>query len=222
MKVLIIIPAFNESNNIARLAREIEDLGYDYLIINDCSTDRTAEILDDEKLKHIDLPVNLGLAAVTQVGFKYAAEKEFDCAIVIDGDGQHPPQYIEKVISKIGEGYDYVIGSRFLEKDKMWNMRMVGSRLISFVIKIKTGKTFTDPTSGMRATGKKTLSEFATGMNFIAEPDALTYLLKRKLKICEVQVDMVDRDGGESYFSNPIKSIKFMFNVVMSILFIQW
>ncbi|MEF9892027.1 MAG: glycosyltransferase family 2 protein [Anaerorhabdus sp.] len=221
MRVLIIIPAFNESENICELAREIEALDYDYIIINDCSTDLTAKILDDNNLNHIDLPINLGLAAVTQVGFNYANDKNYDCAIVIDGDGQHPPKYIEKVVLKITEGYDYVIGSRFLEKKKNWSMRMIGSRLISFAIRLKTRRRFTDPTSGMRATGRNTLMEFSKSMNFIAEPDALTYLLKKKLRVCEVQVDMNERDEGESYFSNPFKSIKFMFNILMSIIFIQ-
>ncbi|MEA4821269.1 MAG: glycosyltransferase family 2 protein [Erysipelotrichales bacterium] len=219
MKTLIIIPAFNEAKNIPNLINKIAELNYDYLIINDCSTDNSAQLLDQKALNHLDLPINLGLASVTQMGFKYAADNDYDCAIVIDGDGQHPPFYINTVVQKISDGYDYAIGSRYVECRKPWTLRMIGSRIISLVIRLKTGQHVSDPTSGMRALGKKTLIEFSKNMNFIAEPDALTYILKKKLSVCEVQVSMVDRDEGNSYFENPIRTTKFMINVIMSILF---
>lgn len=219
MKTLIIIPAYNEAKNIPNLINKIAELSYDYLIINDCSTDESAFILDKEMLCHLDLPINLGLASVTQVGFKYAAENNYDCAIVIDGDGQHPPIYIESIIQKISEGFDYAIGSRYFKIDKPWTLRMIGSRILSFAIKLKTGKKISDPTSGMRALGKKTILEFSENMNFIAEPDAVTYVLRKKLSVCEVQVSMEERDEGISYFASPIRTLKFMTNVLMSILF---
>lgn len=221
MRTLIIIPAFNEAKNIPNLMMKIGELKHDYLIINDCSTDNSYELFDSLNVNHLDLPINVGLASVTQMGFKYAADHEYDCAIVIDGDGQHPPKYIDSILAKIEEGYDYAIGSRFLNEKKPWSMRMLGSRLICAVLKLKTGKTITDPTSGMRALGKKALIAFADNMNFIAEPDALAYILKNKMSFCEVQVNMLERNQGESYFANPLKSIKFMFNVIVSILFVQ-
>lgn len=222
MKTLIIIPAFNESANIPNLQPKVAALGFDYLIINDCSTDNSGELLDSQNLNHLDLPINLGLAAVTQVGFKYAVDNGYECAVIIDGDGQHPPNYIEELIEKVRDGYDYVIGSRFLQSKKPWSMRMIGSRLLSSAILLKTGKKFTDPTSGMRALGRNVLIDFADGMNFIAEPDALTHIIKKKFKVCEIQVSMEDRLEGESYFSNPFKSIKFMFSVLISIILLQW
>lgn len=221
MKTLIIIPAYNEQDNIDSLIKDITSYGYDYLIINDCSKDSTAEILDKNKYKHLDLPINVGLAGVTQIGFKYAFDNDYDCVVNIDGDGQHQPSYVHSLIQEIENGYDYVVGSRFVVKKKPMTLRMIGSRLICLAIKIKTRKNVTDPTSGMRALGRKTIEKFSKSMNFYAEPDALSYLLKKGYKVKEVQVEMKERENGVSYFSNPFKSIYFMIAILLSILFTQ-
>lgn len=221
MKTLIIIPAFNEALNIENLIKKIQLLPYDYLIINDCSTDNTSKILDERQLNHLDLPINMGLAGVTQMGFRYAVEHGYDSSIIIDGDGQHPPVYIEKLIDELHKGYDYVVGSRYLSEKKPWTSRMIGSRFICLAIQLTTGRKVTDPTSGMRALGKNVLESFAENMNFIAEPDALAYLLRNDYQVGEIQVSMDEREAGESYFSNPLLSIKFMTNVLLSILMIQ-
>lgn len=113
------------------------------------------------------------------------------------------------------------MGSRFKDIGKPWSLRMLGSRILSFIIYLKTGRMITDPTSGMRAMGKEVIREFSENLNFIAEPDALTYILRRRYKVEEVQVNMDNRENGESYFSNPLRSIKFMFNSIISILFLQ-
>ncbi len=221
MKTLIIIPAYNEVMNVPKLVEELNELNYDYIVINDCSTDDSAKVYSLNNISHLDLPLNLGLASVTQVGFKYAMDNDYDCAIVVDGDGQHLPIYIQPLIEKIGEGYDYAIGSRFLTKKRPWSMRMLGSRILTMAIRLKTGRRVSDPTSGMRAMGRSVMEEFANGMNFIAEPDALCHLLRKKRKVCEVQVSMEERQGGESYFASPMKSIQFMYNVLISIMFVQ-
>lgn len=222
MKVLIIVPAYNEEKNIPMLVKKLESFSYDYLIINDCSKDNTGKLLDEMRLNHIDLSNNMGLAGVTQVGFKYANDYAYQAAIVIDGDGQHNPDYIGSLLAKIEEGYDYVVGSRFVEKKQPLTMRMLGSRLLKLCIRIKTGAKVTDPTSGMRAVGNKLIAEFAHSMNFVAEPDALAYVLHSKFKVCEVQVEMNDREEGASFFQSPLNTLKFMINVCMSIIFIQW
>ena len=221
MKTLIIIPAFNEQDSIAKLAKEINSYGYDYLIINDCSTDNTAKILDENRFDHLDLPVNLGLAGVTRAGFMYAHDHNYDCVLCIDGDGQHPPVFMSSLIKEIENGHDYVVGSRFIEKKKPLTMRMLGSRLLCFLIKVKTGKSVTDPTSGMRALGKKVIERFDESMNFYAEPDAMCYLLNHGYSVKEIQVEMKERETGESYFVNPFKSIYFMLCEILSIIFIQ-
>lgn len=221
MKTLIIVPAFNEQDNITALTEEITSYGYDYLIINDCSTDNTAKILDDKDFNHLDLPVNLGLAGVTRAGFMYAFDHDYDCVLCIDGDGQHPPAFMFDLIREIENGADYVVGSRFIEKKKPFTLRMLGSRILCLLIKIKTGRTVTDPTSGMRALGRKVIEAFNESMNFYAEPDAMCYLIRHKYNVKEIQVDMKERGAGESYFSNPLKSAYFMMCEILSIVFIQ-
>ena len=221
MRTLIVIPAYNEAENVPELIKNIQKLNYEYLVINDCSQDGSAELYERLKINHLDLSINLGLAAVTQVGFKYAIDYDYDSVIVIDGDGQHPPKYIQTLLDKLNEGYDYVVGSRFKDIGKPWSLRMLGSRILSSIIYLKTGRLMTDPTSGMRAIGKNVVREFSRNLNFIAEPDALTYILRRKYKVVEVQVSMDDRENGVSYFANPLRSIKFMFNSIISILFLQ-
>ena len=190
MKVLIIVPAYNEEKNIPVLIPKIRACGWDYIVINDSSTDGTPELLDRMGYNHLDLTVNAGLAAVTKIGFRYAYENGYDAAMVVDGDGQHPPVYIQQLVSKIEEGYDYVVGSRFVNKKKPVTMRMIGSRLICGAIRMKTGVRVTDPTSGMRALGRRTLKDFAENMNFIAEPDALTYVIRKGYSYGETQVNM--------------------------------
>ena len=221
MKTLIIVPAYNEQDNIASLTNEVAGYGYDYLIINDCSSDDTAKILDDNGFNHMDLPINLGLAGVTRAGFMYAKDHDYDCVMCIDGDGQHPPVFMKKLIDEIENGSDYVVGSRFCDKKKPFSMRMLGSRILCFLIKLKTGRSVSDPTSGMRALGKRVIDKFCESMNFYAEPDAMCYLINHKYNVKEVQVDMKERDGGISYFSNPFKSFYYMLCEILSIIFIQ-
>ena len=221
MKTLVIIPCYNEQDSIVNLIKEIALYGYDYLVINDCSTDNSEKLLIDNNINHLSLPINLGIAGVTQVGFKYAKDNNYDCVINVDGDGQHLPEYMHSLISEIENGYDYVVGSRFVSEKKPWSFRMIGSRILCALIKLKTGKTVSDPTSGMRALGKKVIDEFSNSMNFYAEPDALCHIIHSGLKAKEVQVTMKERQTGQSYFQNPFKSIYYMLAEILSILLIQ-
>lgn len=218
----MIIPAFNEEENIEKVVEKIKSYGYDYLVINDCSSDNTASILKKNKYNHLDLSVNVGLAGVTRIGFMYGYDNDYDCIINVDGDGQHPVDKVNLLVEEIEKGYDYVVGSRFVNDKKPFSLRMIGSRLICGLIKLKTGKTVYDPTSGMRALGRKVIEEFSKGMNYYAEPDALCHILKKGYKVKEVQVEMLERQGGVSYFASPFKTIKYMVAEILSILFVQW
>lgn len=221
MNTLVVIPAYNEEDNIEVLVNDVRRYDIDYLVINDCSSDRTSEILNEKNIEHLDLPINLGIAGVTRVGFNYAFDNGYDCVICIDGDGQHLPAYMDYLVKEIENGSDYVVGSRFIDKKKPWTLRMLGSRILCLLIRLKTGKMVTDPTSGMRALGKKVIDEFHRSMNFYAEPDALCYLLNRGYEVKEVQVEMKDREAGVSYFANPFKSVYYMLCEILSIVFIQ-
>ena len=190
MKVLIIIPAYNEEESIEKVINNLKQnySQYDYVIINDGSHDHTSEICHKNKYKIIDLPVNLGLTGAFQTGLKYAYKKGYDYAIQFDADGQHLPEYIPAMVDKIEEGYDMVIGSRFVEKPKPRSLRMLGSRVISTAIKITTGVHIADPTSGMRLFNKTLIREFAENINYEPEPDTVSFLIK--------QGEMCIRDRG--------------------------
>lgn len=221
MRVLVIVPAHNEEKNLPFLIPEIQRLGWASLIINDCSTDGTADLLDKMGWLHLDLTVNAGLAKVTQMGFRYAAEHDYDAAVVVDGDGQHPPKYIASLLQEVENGYDYVVGSRYVSEKKPVSMRMIGSRWLCHLIRLKTGTRVTDPTSGMRAMGRKVICEFADNMNYIAEPDALVHLIRKHYRFKEVQVHMEERTEGVSYFMSPWRSAHYMWDTIISILFLQ-
>ena len=224
MKTLIIIPAYNESGNIERVVNNLRDNypQFDYVIINDGSKDNTAEICRKCGFNLIDLPVNLGLAGAFQTGMKYALQNDYDAAIQFDGDGQHRPEYIEKMEAEmVSSGADIVIGSRFVTEKKPFSPRMAGSRLISLLILLTTGRHLKDPTSGMRLYGRKVLKEFADKPNYGPEPDTIAYLLNRNCTVKEVQVVMDERIAGTSYLSF-MSSMHYMLRICLSILFVQW
>lgn len=222
MKVLIIIPAYNEQDNIVNTIHDISSTleTCDYLVINDCSTDNTANILDENHFNHIDLPVNLGLSGAVQAGYKYAYINGYDCAVQFDGDGQHEAKFIPEMIQKIENGADIVIGSRFLNKKKDLSLRMIGSRILTFLIKMKTHKTITDPTSGMRMLNRKMLFDYAYTMNRDPEPDTLVLQFRHNAKIEEIQVSMKPRLGGASMYNQLWPSAKYMISMILSIIFL--
>lgn len=222
MKVLLIIPAYNEALNIEKTVKDItENTNYEYVIINDCSKDNTKEICEKNHFNMLSLPINYGLTSGIQLGMKYAYQNDYDIVIQFDGDGQHEAKYLKKLVDKVeDEKYDVVIGSRFVEKKKPFSMRMLGSRLISFSIKLTTFKKIKDPTSGMRAYGPRAIREFIINNSLTPEPDTLVYMLKKGLTVTEVQVEMKNREFGESYLK-PLKSIKYMANMILSIIFIR-
>lgn len=220
--VLVIIPAYNEQDNIKRVVDNLIQNypQYDYVVVNDGSKDDTKKICIENGYRLLDLPVNLGLAGGFQAGMKYAYQKGYDYAIQFDADGQHRPEYIEPIVKKMDEGYDIVIGSRFVEKKKDSSLRMIGSRLISFAIKLTTGIKINDPTSGMRMYNKAMIKECAMNINYGPEPDTVSFLLKNGAKVAEVQAEMDERIAGESYL-NAINSIKYMIRMMISIVVIQ-
>lgn len=223
MRILIIIPAYNEALNIERVVDNLIQNypQYDYVVVNDGSKDDTAEICKRRKYNLIDLPVNLGLTGAVQAGMRYAVKKNYDAAIQFDGDGQHRPEYIEKLAKELVlSGAEIVIGSRFVSKKKEHTLRMMGSNILALVIKISTGFKMTDPTSGMRMFGKNVLKKFACDMNYGPEPDTISYLIKQGIEVKEVQVEMDERIAGESYL-NLVRSMKYMILMCFSIVFIQ-
>lgn len=220
--VLVIIPAYNEQDNIKRVVDNLIQNypQYDYVVVNDGSKDNTKAICRENDYRLLDLPVNLGLAGGFQAGMKYAYQKGYDYAIQFDADGQHRPEYIEDIVKKMDEGFDIVIGSRFVMKKKEVSLRMLGSRLISTAIRLTTGVKIKDPTSGMRMFNKAMIKECALNINYGPEPDTVSYLVKNGAKVSEVQVEMDERIAGESYL-NLVNSIYYMVRMLISIVVIQ-
>lgn len=222
-RLLIIVPAYNEQENIERVVNNLRDNypEFDYVVVNDGSKDKTLEICKKNKYNYLDMPINIGLSGGVQAGMMYAYEHGYDYAIQFDGDGQHDPKYIGDMVQKMEEGYDVCIGSRFVTQKKPRSLRMLGSNMIEFIIRLTTRKKIKDPTSGMRMFNKDTIKIMAETFDYGPEPDTIAHLIRCGAKICEVQVEMHERIAGESYL-NLRRSIKYMTHMFFSIIFIQW
>ena len=220
---MIVIPAYNEEANIVRVVENLIEHypQYDYVVVNDGSRDHTAALCRQHDFHLIDLPVNLGLAGAFQTGLRYAAENGYDCALQFDADGQHLPRYIAPMLKELEGGADIVIGSRFVTVKKPKSLRMAGSYLISWAIRLTTGKAICDPTSGMRMFNRAMVEEFAQNLNYGPEPDTISYLIKNGATVKEVQVEMGERMAGQSYLTFW-RSVQYMVKMAISILLIQW
>lgn len=222
MRVLVIIPAYNEEeaieNTINNLKKNCPEV--DYVIINDCSKDRTLEICKEKLFNVINLPINLGIGGGVQTGYKYAYNNGYDIAIQMDADGQHNSIYIKDLIKEIENGNDMVIGSRFIEKEgfQSTTIRRIGITLYYKIIKVLTGKTVKDTTSGFRAVNKKIIEKFAKNYPVdYPEPETNAQIAKGNYKIVEIPVKMNERDGGTSSIT-PLKSIYYAIKVGLAVI----
>lgn len=223
-ELLLIIPAYNEAENIARVVDDLRERypEFDYVVVNDGSKDRTAEICRKNGYNFVDYPVNLGLAGAFQGGMKYAVRMGYRYAMQYDGDGQHDPRYIEMMLDAAEKARcDIVIGSRFVSEKKPWTARMLGSRIIGACIRLTTGRRVSDPTSGMRLFNRRMIQILAHQVNYGPEPDTIAFLIRCGAKVQECQVSMNERVAGESYLKFGA-SLKYMIRMCMSILVVQW
>ena len=223
MKKLIIIPAFNEESNIEKTVQSIlrDAPDFDYVIINDCSTDKTREICEANGYNIVNLPINLGIGGAVQTGYKYGYENDYDMAVQVDGDGQHDPEFL-KVMAEhlVQNNLDMVIGSRFIEKKGFQSSktRRIGIVFFSKLIKILTGQLITDPTSGLRMIGRNAMTLFAIDYpRDYPEPESVVAVLRRNMKVAEIPVIMHERQGGVSSISLK-KSVYYMVKVTLAII----
>ena len=231
-KILLIIPAYNEEENILKTYLKIKDYNkknqmcLDIIVINDGSQDNTSRICHDENIPIIDLVRNLGIGGAVQTGYKYALENNYDIAIQFDGDGQHDITYVKEIIKPIlNKEANLVIGSRFIEKNtsefKSSKARRIGINIISKVIFWKTRIKIYDTTSGFRAGDKEVIKLFAlTYPTEYPEPISSVEVIRHKLKIKEVAVNMHERKGGKSSITSW-KKVYYMINVTLSILLMK-
>lgn len=223
MKILIIIPAYNEERNIEPLLNNLLSLKekYDILVVNDASKDATSEIANRRGIKVADLPVNLGIGGAMQTGYLYSYYNNYDIAVQLDGDGQHDPQFLESIIAPIISGKaDMVVGSRFIEKDGFQSTKFRRFGIIFFrkLIFLLTRQIFTDPTSGFRACNRFIIAHFALSYPYdYPEPETLVSICRRGFKLMEVPVVMRDRFSGQSSI-RTFGTIYYMVKVTLAIL----
>ena len=225
-RVLLIVPAYNEQESILSTCRAIMEHsnGYDLIVINDGSTDNTERILDENHIPHIELVENLGIGGAVQTGYKYALENNYDVAVQFDGDGQHDIESVADLVEPILDGEaDMVIGSRFVKKDmdnfKSSAARRAGIKVLSGMIKWKTGKRIYDTTSGFRAAGREVIRLFATEYSSeYPEPISTTSAILNDFKVSELPAKMRSRAGGKSSISGLHTDIYYMVNVFFNII----
>lgn len=224
-RVLVIIPAYNERESILSTVDGIRSLGYDYVVVNDGSTDDTLTICRKNGINVLDLPQNLGIGGAVQAGHKYAQRFGYDIDIQVDGDGQHDPSFIPQLISLIEQGADLAVGSRFLEKTDGFQstlMRRVGITWLSMLLRVFTGERLTDPTSGFRACNKRAIDLFCKSYpNDYPEPESIAHAIRVGLSVRECPVSMRERQGGVSSIG-PLSSIYYMIKVSLAIWITCW
>lgn len=223
LKVLIIIPAFNEEGNIEKVVNNlIENFPqYDYLIVNDGSVDETKQICINNRYRVINLVVNMGIGGAVQTGYRYAKDNNYDIAVQIDGDGQHDVAFLEEMLHPIENGQaDVVIGSRFVEKEGFQSsgVRRIGINFLSILGKILTGVRVKDITSGYRAVNARFIHIFAQDYpSDYPEPEAMVIAAVYGGKILEYPVVMRERISGQSSITLK-KSVYYMFKVTLAMI----
>lgn len=224
-KTLIVIPAYNEQNNIGGVIGDVRAQlpAADILVINDGSVDATSrKARQTAGVKVVDLPCNLGIGGAVQTGFRYARDHGYDYMVQIDGDGQHRPDEVGKLTAAMAAGgCDMVIGSRFLDVRSFrtsWQRRL-GIITFRYLFRLLLGLHITDGTSGFRLYNRKSIAVLARQYaSDYPEPDAIVLLHKHGLAIAEVGVAMRARENGRSSIT-AIKSPYYMAKVTLSIIF---
>jgi glycosyltransferase involved in cell wall biosynthesis len=222
MRVLAVVPAFNEAGGVAGVVRELFDVRpqIDVLVIDDGSSDRTADRAAAAGARVVRLPYNLGIGGAVQTGFRYAVRNGYDAAVQVDGDGQHVPSEIPALLSALGEDRaDVVIGSRFLDRRGYTTSRMrrVGTRVFSLVNSLVLRQTVTDNTSGFRAFNRKALLFLADHYpQDYPEPESVVLLGRNGFRLREIPVRMRERGHGRSSISS-LKAVYYMVKVLLAI-----
>lgn len=221
-KILVIIPAYNEEKNISNVADNlIQNYTYDFLIVNDCSCDKTETICKEKNYNYISFCTNLGIGGGVQTGYQYAVWHNYDYTVQLDGDGQHNPKYIDAMLNDlIAKKYDMVIGTRFIEKQGFQSslMRRLGIKIINALIGFCCKLKITDATSGFRVCNKRMTAFFAENYaQDYPEPEAIVAAVMNGFAVGETPVIMEERLGGKSSI-NFVRSLYYMIKVVIAII----
>ena len=226
-RVLFVIPAYNEEENIEKVLKEIKrDMPFaDIVVINDCSKDNTREIVEKNNVKCITVIFNLKYAMAVQTGIKYAVKNKYDYVIQFDADGQHIAKEAIKLLDEIKKGdNDIIIGSRYLKNTgyPCPFFRKIGTKLFAYIIKLICKKKIADPLSGFQCLNKQVIQRYSNMGNYPEFPDAnlVIEMLLLGYNIKEIPVKMRLREAGESMHGGIIEPIKYMINMLYTIVFI--
>jgi glycosyltransferase involved in cell wall biosynthesis len=222
LRRVAIVPAYNEAASIARVVGELlaYDPGLRVLVVDDGSTDRTAEVARAAGANVISLPFNLGIGGAVQTGFRYAWEQGFDVAVRADGDGQHDPAELDAILRPVlADEADVAVGSRFIGGDgyRSSRSRRTGIRLLAWIVSGLTRQRITDPTSGFQAANRLGIRLFAADYpHDYPEAEATVMVFKHRLRLREVPVTMRARESGRSSITT-VRSVYYMVKVVLAI-----
>ena len=222
VRCVAIVPAHNEQASVAGVIREIRaiDRDFEVVVVDDGSTDATAQVAEAAGATVIRLPFNVGIGGAVQTGYQYALEHGFDLAIQVDGDGQHDPREIEQVVRPILEGRaDLVVGTRFVKGGgyRGTRLRRVGIRLFAAVVSMLVRQHVSDTTSGFRAVNRKALRLFAADYpHDYPEVESIVLLSRHRLRMLEVPVQMRVRESGNSSIT-ALRAAYYMIKVLLAL-----
>jgi glycosyltransferase involved in cell wall biosynthesis len=223
VRVLVIVPAYNEAMNIASVIRSLRRDGpeCDVAVVDDGSSDGTAAIARSQGARVIQSAMNLGIGGAVQTGYLWAREHGYDAAVQIDGDGQHDPRFIASALAPIELGKaDLVVGSRFIEGVGFRStvLRRIGIRYLAWFLRLRCGARVTDPTSGFRAAGRRAVALFAEQYpSDYPEPESIAVAVRAGLRVHEVPVRMRNREHGRSSI-NAIRTLYYLMKVSIALL----
>jgi len=219
---IAIVPAFNEEQTVTRVIEEIRafDPGFAIVVVDDGSTDRTGVVAERCGVQVLRLPFNLGIGGAVQTGYQYALDNGFELAVQVDGDGQHNPQEIARLVGPILDGTaDMVVGTRFTEGGgyRGTRLRRVGIHLFAGLVSLMVGQHVTDTTSGFRAVNRKGIRLFATDYpHDYPEVEATVLVSRHRLQMVEVPVVMRTRETGSSSIT-ALSSVYYMVKVLLAL-----
>jgi glycosyltransferase involved in cell wall biosynthesis len=222
MKMLVIIPAYNEEKSLPGVIRDLRENapGADIIVVNDGSRDRTAQVAAGAGVAVLNLPYNLGIGGAMQTGYRYARDRQYDVAVQFDGDGQHVAAEIEKLLEPLRNGQaDIVVGSRFRNRGEYRApfFRRIGIKIFSMTLSTILTTPVTDTTSGFRAANRRVIEFFArTYPEDYPEVESLVLLHRTGMTIAEIPTRMQERTGGRSSIT-PVRSVYYMVKVLLAV-----
>lgn len=222
-EVLVIIPCYNEQDNIEKSVHNlVQDYHYNFIVIDDCSSDNSLAIIKKHQWNYIHNDVNLGLSKSFRKGVQYALEHGYKYVIQYDGDGQHNAKDIINMIVFAQKGYDLVLTSRYYSMHNLTRKKVLAHKLLRFVVWLRTHEKITDPTCGLRLFNWIAMQYYVNNPKLEVEPSTIAYLLARKkLKMKEVQTTVFRREAGNSLFASKRKIIKYMLKQLFYVIFLE-